>query len=154
MAEYSVRAVTAATSATADHCLAQLWNPDSLKRIKVLEIGLFKTGAGTAGDSVYICRTTAEGTVGSTATPDADNAWWNDDTPSSAARLGLASFSVQPTKAGAPHMWGWVAAAVAASGIIWPTPRGIWIAPGTGLAICQRVATAWPISEVYFVWEE
>lgn len=154
MSDFSVRGFTAATAATADHTIAQLWNPDSLKRIKVLEIGIFKAGAGAANDSVYIARTSTIGTAGSTATPDADNAWNADDVPASGATLGLAAYSVQPTKAGAPHMFGWVAAAVAASGVIWPVPRGIWVAPGTGLSITQRAATAWPTSEVYFVWEE
>lgn len=153
MAEYSVRGFTAATAATADHAIFGLWNPDTLKRIKVLELGLFKAGAGTANDSVYLCRTTARGTAGSTVTPDADNAWYNDDVPSSGALLDLAAYSVQPTK-GTPNLWGWVAAAVAASGFIWPTPRGIWIAPGTGIAIVQRAATIWPTSECYAVWEE
>jgi len=153
VAVFSVRGFTAATAATADHAIAQLWNPDTLKRIKMLELGLFKAGAGTANDSVYLVRTTAEGTVGSTVTPDADNSWDGDDTTASAARLGLAAFSVQPTKA-TPNLWGWVASVVAGSGVIWPTPRGIWIPPGTGLAIAQRAATIWPISEVYFVFEE
>lgn len=153
MSVYSARGFTAATAATANHVLANLWNPDSAKRIKVLEIGCFKAGAGAANDSVYVTRCTTIGTPGSTVTPDADNAWVGDDPPSSAATVGLAAFTVQPTLA-TPQLWGWVAAAVAASGFIWPTPRGIEIPPGTGLAIAQRAATAWPTSEVYFVWEE
>ena len=153
MAIYSARGVTAATAATADHTVFGLWNPDSLKRITLLEIGLFKTTGGTAGDSIYLGRTTARGTAGSTVTPDADNAWTGDDIPSSGALLDLAAYSVQPTKA-TPNLWGWVAAAVAASGVIWPCARGIAIPPGTGVAINQRVATIWPISEVYAVWEE
>lgn len=153
MSNFSVRGFTAATAATADHTIAELWNPDSLKRIVVFEIGLFKAGAGTAGDTVYICRTTAKGTSGSTVTPDADNAWFGDDVPGAAPTLELAAFSVQPTKA-TPNLWGWCAAAVSASGFIWPTPRGIHIPAGTGLAIVQRAATAWPTSEVYFAWEE
>lgn len=153
MSIFSVRGFTAATAATADHCLAELWNPDANKSIRVLEMGVFKAGAGAANDSIYVCRTTAEGTEGSNVAPDADNAWEGDDTPASAAVLNLAAFSVQPTRA-TPPMFGWVAAAVAAGGFVWPTPRGIRIGPGTGIAICQRAATAWPTSEVYFVWEE
>lgn len=153
MSTYSVRGFTATTAATADHTIAELWNPDASKRIKVLEIGLFKGGAGTAGDSIYICRTTAKGTAGSTVTPDADNAWDASKTPQSACTLELAAFSSQPTKA-SPNMFGWVAAAVSASGFIWPTPRGLEIPFGTGLAIVQRAATVWPTSEVYFVWDE
>jgi hypothetical protein len=154
MSIFSCRGITAATAATADHALAALWNPDSLKRIKVIETGLFKGGAGASADSVYICRITARGTAGSTVTPTASNAWDGDDSPMSGSLLDLAAYSGQPTRAAAPYMFGWVASAVAGSGIIWPTPRGISVPPGTGLCIAQRVATAWPISEVYFVWEE
>jgi hypothetical protein len=150
---YSVRGVTAATATTADVAIASLWNPDSTDSITVYEIGIFKTGAGAAGDSFYVERITTRGTAGSTVTPDADNAWGNLVAPPSGALLDLASYSVQPTSS-TPPLFGFVAAAVAGSGIIWPTPRGIKIPPGAGLSIAQRVATAWPASEVYFVWEE
>lgn len=153
MSAFSSRGFTAATAATADHAIAALWNPDSLKRIKVFECGLFKSAVGTAADSIYIARITTRGTAGSTVTPDADNAWDADDVPASGALLDLAAYSVQPTR-GTPNLFGWVAAAVAAAGFIWPTPRGITIPPGAGLAICQRAATIWPTSEVYFAWEE
>ena len=86
-------------------------------------------------------------------TPDADNAWGNLVAPPSGALLDLASYSVQPTSS-TPPLWGWAAAATAASGFIWPTPRGIKIPPGAGLSIAQRVNTAWPISEVYVIWDE
>ena len=153
MSNFSARGLTVATAATADHAIAALWNPDSLKRITLFEVGLFKTAVGTAADSLYLARITTKGTPGSTVTPDADNAWNGDDVPASGAVLDLAAYSVQPTK-GTPSLFGWVAAAVAASGFVWPTPRGISIPPGTGLALCQRAATIWPISEVYFAWEE
>ena len=155
MAVFSARGLTTATAATADHAIAQLWNPDTAKRIKVLEIGLFKTAAGTAADSVYLVRSTARGSgPANTVTPDADNAWDGDDIPSSGALLDQGAFATtQPTKA-SPNLWGWAASAVAGAGIIWPTPRGLWIPPATGLVIAQRAATAWPISEVYWVWEE
>lgn len=153
MAEYSARGFTSATAATADHTIASLWNPDGAKRIRLLETGIFKGGAGTANDSVYICRITTRGTPGATVTPDADNAWWGDDVPSSGALVDVAAFTVQPTKS-TPALFGWVASAIAAAGVIWPTPRGIEIPFGTGIAIVQRAATAWPASEVYFVWDE
>lgn len=153
MALYSVRGFTAATAATADHAIFSVWNPDSLKRITLVEMGLFKAGAGAANDSLYVCRITTRGTAGSTVTPDADNAWQGDDVPASGFLLDLAAFSAQPTKA-SPNLFGWVASAVAASGFIWPTPRGIAIPAGTGIAIVQRAATAWPTSEVYAVVEE
>src|SRR5262245_20079851 len=150
---YSARGFTAATAATADHALAVLWNPSGSKRIRVVEVGLFKAGAGTANDSVYLARRTTRGTTGSTVTPDADNAWEGDATPDSGALLDLAAFSAQGTQS-TPFLWGFVAAAAAGSGLIWPCPRGIIVPAGTGLAIAQRAATAWPTSEVYFSWEE
>lgn len=152
MSVFSVRGFTVATAASADDVIAQLWNPDSLKSIRVIEMGLFKAGAGTANDSIYVDRSSARGTQSVTVTPDADNAWEADDVPASGALLDV-DFSAEPTLKGNP-MFGWVAAAVAASGFIWPTPRGIRVPAGTGLCICQRAATAWPTSEAYFVWEE
>ena len=118
MANFSVRGFTAATTANADHCIAELWNPDSLKRITLFEGGLFKANAGTAGDSIYICRTTAKGTAGSTLTPTASNAWSGDDVPASLATVELSAFSVQPTRQAAPFLWGWVAAAASADWFI------------------------------------
>lgn len=153
MAVYYVRGFTAATAATADHTIAQLWNPAAGRRIKVFEVAIFKAGAGAANDSLYIARTTTIGTVGSTVTPDADNSAEGDAVPDSAATLGLAAYSVQPTKA-SPGMYGWVAPNVAGAGIIIPFPRGIAIPPGTGLSLTQRAATAWPTSEVTFVFED
>lgn len=150
---YSVRGFTAATAATADHTIFSLWNPDATDSLSVFELGIFKAGAGTANDSVYICRITARGTAGSTVTPDADNAWGNLVVPPSGALLDLAAFTVQPTKS-TPNIFGWVAAAVVGSGIVWATPRGIKIPPGAGLAVVQRAATIWPTSEVYISWEE
>lgn len=154
MSVYSVRGFTAATTTTADHVIAQLWNQSTAKKIKVVEIGLFKAGAGAANDSLYIGRSTTRGTAGSTVTPDIDNDWAHELSPVSTALLDLAAFSAQPTVAGAPYLFGWVAANVAASGFVWPCPRGIWIKQSNGLVIAQRAATAWPTSEVYFEWEE
>jgi hypothetical protein len=153
MSVFSARGFTAATAATADHAITTLWNPDSAKRIKLIEAGLFKAGAGTSGDSLYMIRTSTRGTAGTTVTPDADNAWDGDDIPSSGALMDLAAFSGQPTLQG-PGLFGWVAGAASASGFIWPCPRGIWIPPGKGIALCQRAATIWPTSEAYFEWEE
>lgn len=154
MTLYSVRGFSAATAATVDHAIFAIWNPDTLRRIKILELGVFKGGAGAANDSIYVSRITSRGTAGSTQTPDADNSWEADDVPPSGFLLDLSAYSAQPTRAAAPFMFGWVAAAVAGSGLIWPTPRGITIPGAAGLAVCQRVATAWPASEVYAVVED
>lgn len=155
MDPYYARGFTAATAATANHAIAELWNPGTLsgRRIKVVEVWIFKAGAGAANDSLYLCRTTARGTAGSTVTPDVDNAGEFDSAPPSGALLDLAAFTVQPTLA-TPGMLGWVAPAVAGAGIQIPLPRGIIIPAGGGLALVQRAATAWPTSEVAFVFED
>jgi hypothetical protein len=153
MADYYVRGFTAATAATANHVIACLHNPSGSRRITVVEFGIFKAGAGTANDTGYLCRTTTAGTAGSTVTPDADNAEAGDAAPDSGALLNLAAFTVQPTLA-SPGMYGWAAPAVAGAGVIIPLPRGITLAPGTGLAFVQRAATAWPTSEVNFVFTD
>lgn len=153
---YYIRGFTSATAATADHCIAELWNPGTVtgRRIQVVEIGIFKAGAGAANDSIYIARTSARGTAGSTVTPTSANAGENDSSPPSGALLDLAAFSVQPTRQAAPYMYGWVAPAVAGAGIIIPFPRGIIVPSGTGLGIFIRAAAAWPTSEVTFVVED
>lgn len=155
MNAYYVRGFTAATAATANHVIAELWNPGTLsgRRIEVFEVAIFKAGAGTANDSLFLERTTAKGTSGSTVTPDADNAAQADSTPPSGATLELAAFSVQPTLA-TPGMYGWVAPALAGAGIIIPIPREIVIPAGTGIAIVQRAATIWPTSEVTFGFKD
>lgn len=153
MNSYAVRGRTAAAAATANHAIAVLWNAHATKRIAVTEIAVFKTGAGAAADALVIQRTTTRGTAGSTVTPDIDNSYQADVAPPSGPLLDLAAFSAQPTLA-TPPLKGFVAAAVAASGIVFPVPRELVVPPGTGLAIIQIAATAWPASEVSFEWNE
>lgn len=153
MQTHYVRGFTVATAATANHAIASLWNPHATRRIRVVEIAIFKAGAGTANDSLYLERITARGTAGSTITPDADNSSEADSTSPAGALLDLAAFSVQPTLA-SPGMYGWVAPAVAGAGIIIPLPRGITIPAGAGLAVLQRAATIWPTSEITFEFED
>lgn len=148
-----VRGFNAATAATANHALACIWNPHATRRIRVVEVGVYKAGVGAANDSIYLCRITARGTPGSTITPDADNSSEGDATSPAGALLDLSAYTVQPTLA-SPGMYGWVAPAVAAGGITIPVPRGIAVLPGTGLAILQRAATAWPTSEITYVFED
>lgn len=150
---YSVRGRTAATAATADHGVATLWNPHSTKRIRVLEFGLCCTAAPSAGASIYLRRASARGTPGSTVTPAIQHAHGRDIAPPSGALLDLATYSVQPTFETGGFM-GWVFAAVAASGLIYPIPRGIEVPPGAGLSMVTAAAVAIPISEVWFQWEE
>lgn len=156
--EFAVRGRTVATAATADHCVAELWNPHSTQRIRVREIALNCIAAApAAGASVYLRRSTARGTAGSTVTPgiqhDADRAI----APPSGALLDLAAFTGQPTfETGG--FWGWGFAAVQASGVIYPfgnwAPKGLVIPPAAGLCIVTAAAVAIPASEVMFAVEE
>lgn len=148
---YSVRGRSAATVATADHVVAQIWNPHATQRIKAILFSLYKQGgAGTAGDSVRLRRSTARGTPATTVTPDIDNHSERALAPPSGFLLDLAAFSVQPTLDTSDLGIGWTAPAVQGAGIVRPMP-GIIVPPGTGLAIVQVAATIWPASEV--VWE-
>lgn len=153
MSVFSVRGRTAATTATLDHTVAQLWNPHTTSRIAVLEFGLCCTAGPAAGASIYLRRTTSTGTAGSTVTPAIQQGFQRDCVPQSGCLLYLAAFTVQPGFETYGFM-GWVFANVAASGLIYPIPRGIEIPPGTGLAIVTAAAIAIPISEVWFQWEE
>lgn len=149
---YRVRGRTAATAATAGHAIAALWNPHATKRIRVVEFGLFKTGAGAAADALELRRSTTRGTPGSTVTPAIQQDDDRDLAPPSGALLDLAAFTVQPTLE-AGGLFGWVAANVAGSGLLYPT-GAIVLPPGAGLVIVQIAATAWPASDVSFRWEE
>jgi hypothetical protein len=154
MAQHYVRGFTAATAATADHCIFEIWNPAAARAIIVWELGIFKAGAGAANDSIYLRRSSARGTAGSTVTPALGNSSDNRAAPATAFVVDLAAFTVQPTLVALPAMWGWVAPAVAGAGITYPIPRGIQVPGGTGLCVCQRAATAWPTSEVYAVVDD
>lgn len=157
---YSAAARSAATAATANHALAQLWNPSSVCRLTVYEVTINANTAPTAGSGLMLVRTSARGTAGSTVTPTIDNDTQRFLAPPSGALLDLAAFSGQPTlspaagtnTAGVFHRWSY--AAVAGSGIVLSIPRGIEIPAGFGLAIVNMTAVIFPISDVGFVWEE
>ena len=148
---YTVRGRSAATVATADHVIAQVWNPHASARIKVVSFAIFKQGgAGAAGDSLRLRRSTARGTAGSTVTPDIDTHSERAIAPPSGFLLDLAAFSVQPTLDTSDFGIGWTAPAVVGAGIVYPIPSGIVVPFGTGLVLVQVAATVWPISEITF----
>lgn len=150
---HSVRGLTAATAATADHAIAAIWNPDSAKRIKVLEFSIFAAAAPGAGSGFYLRRLSARGTAGSTVTLVQAHSLENDEAANSAFVLDLATYSVQPTLVAGAIGPGFVFAAVAASGILVPL-RGITVPPGAGIALVNRAAIAVPACEVSFVVED
>lgn len=155
MAVYSVSGVTVVTAAAINNGIAALWNPSTTRRIKVLEAGVYKNGI--TGIRVRLTRVSARGTPGSTVTPDADNSWeGGDDVPASGALLDLAAYTVQPTIMGTSLNSSLTsnASGSGGTGYVWTSPEGWWVPPLRGFAILTLQANAWPISEVYFVWEE
>lgn len=152
---YTVRGRNAATAATADHAVWQLWNPHATQRIKLIQWAIFaQSAAPAAGWSGRLKRTTAIGTAGSTVTPDIDNHSERAIAPPSGALLHLAAFTVQPTLDASELGLGFTFAAVQASGIVAPIPGGLIIPPGTGIAFVQIPATASVVFEVSVSWLE
>lgn len=148
MSLYRVSGTTAATAATDQHAIAAIWNPHSTKRLWVKEIAVVAFAAPGAGAGFLVRRITVRGTAGSTVTVGAVNSCENPGTvPLTGSLLDLAAYSGQPTIT-TGELDGWVFAAVTASGIIRPYPEGIEVGPGTGLAIVNRAAIAFPTSEV------
>lgn len=133
---------------------AVLWNPAANRQIKVLEVSQFIRDFDVAGLNWYLARTTTRGTPGSTVTPDADNSAHQDSAPPSGALLDLCEFSVLPTFA-TPNLASLGAIHREGSGFLALFPRGIWVPPGTGLAIRFRTSVAFGTgSEISYVFED
>jgi hypothetical protein len=151
---------TAATAATANHVLGALWNPSASVRMVVFEVAICANAAPTAGTSLYLVRSSARGTAGSSITSTIDNDNEKLLIPPSGAILDLAAYSVQPTllpaagtnTAGMHFTWSF--AAVVGSGVVYSIPRGIVVPAGNGLCIAQKTAVIFPISDIGFEWEE
>lgn len=149
---YAVQGKTAATAATIDHALAQLWNPSTARRLKVFGVWLFKQTAGAADEPV-LRRSTARGTPGSTVTPTIVNDFERDLSPVSAPLLDMAAFSVQPTLEALGPFGGVLPAAIGA-GYMWTFPEPVEIPAGNGLVITAGVALAFPVSRVTYIFED
>lgn len=144
----AVRGLTTATAATADHAIAAVWNPHATKRISLLELAIFAAAAPGAAAGFYLRRISVRGTAAAAAAPGIPNSYQGDTAPVSGWALDLGAYTVQPTlAAGAGIGYGFVFAAVAASGIVLPL-RGIEIPPGAGLALLNRAAIAVPACEI------
>jgi hypothetical protein len=151
---YLAQGTTAATAATDQHAIAEIWNPSSTLTLIIRRIVLVAFAPPGAGAGYLVRRSSAKGTAGSTVTPGAASHLRNPGTaPQSSFTLELAAFTGQPTLVSG-DLDGWVFAAVAASGIVMPYPEGIEIGPGTGLCLVNRAAIVFPTSEVTFLVEE
>ena len=139
----------AATAATIDHAICQLWNPSASRRLKVYEVHIFKQGAGAADEPV-LRRSTVRGTPGATITPTIVNHGERDLAPPSGMLLDIAAFTAQPTLE-ALGVLGGVAPAAIGSGFMWSFNGELEIPAGNGLVITTGVALAFPISRVSYV---
>ena len=145
--------LTVATAATIDHAIASVWNPHATKRIWLHELSIFAAAAPGAGSGFELRRITTKGTPTATITPDADNSHEDATAPVSGWVLDLGPFTAGQPTLQTPPFFGFVFAAVAASGIILPLRR-IGIPPGTGIALVNRAAIIVPACEVGAVVEE
>lgn len=154
---YSVRGRNAATVGTADHAIWGFWNPHSTQRIKLISFSMWaQSAAPAAGYSARLRRISAQGTAGSTVTPNSSNDSRLGVAPVSGAVLNLAAYSVQPTllASSVDFGLGFTFAAVQASGFVYPIPGGIEIGPGAGVAMIQVPATASVVFEITLTWLE
>lgn len=149
---YVVNGKTAATAATIDHAVAQLWNSSSAKRIFVDEVHVAKQAAGAADEPV-LRRSTARGTPGSSITPTIVNDLQRALAPVSGPILDLAAFTVQPTLE-ALNLNGFALPGAVGAGVMWVFRNSIEIPPGNGLVLTTGVALAFPVCRVTFVWHE
>lgn len=154
MAIYHVSGTTAATAATDQHAIINIWNPHTTKRIRLLEIMIVVFAAPSAGAGFILRRTTAIGTPGSTVTPTIEHDIERGAAPQSGFTVGLAAFSAQPALAAGDLGPTWVLPAVTASGIIIPVPRGVVAVPVQGIALVNRAAIAFPACEVTLIIED
>lgn len=149
---WSVAGRGLATAATANHVLAQLWNPSSTRAVWVTAISLANTT--TTACHTAVGRTSARGaTPTSTVTPTIASDFQRIISPQSAAVLELATFGTQPTLDGVP-LYRFPPAAATGAGFVIPFEskdcQGIEILPGAGLAIFTPVATIHQVSDVTF----
>ena len=140
---YLVRGRNAATAATADHAIWQVWNPHATQRLKVIQWSMFaQSEAPAAGWSGRLRRTSARGTAGSTVTPTLEHHSTRGVAPPSGFLLDLAAFTTQPTLVAGEIGLGFTFSAVQGSGLVYPIPGGLEVPPGTGLTFIQVPATA------------
>lgn len=139
---------TAATTATIDHAIFQVWNPSTTKRLQVVAMSVFKITAGAADEPV-IRRTTARGTAGSTVTPTSVHQTEQIAAPPSGWLLDLAAFSAQPTLA-ALGLDGAVVPGAIGTGYVWifDDRNPLEIPSANGIAVCTGIALAFPVSRV------
>lgn len=152
---YYVHVTPAATAATADHAIWEIWNPSSTRAIALLEVSaVFRAAAPAASVGFHLRRSSAKGTAGSTVTPAAVHERSGLAAPGSAFTIELAAFTGQPTLTSGNLSPVWGFSAVIQAGMIYPIPRGIVIPPGQGLCATNLGAIVTAVAEWGFVIED
>jgi hypothetical protein len=146
MDRYGLSGPTAATAATVDNAIFQIWNPSTTRSIFVKEIHLFKTTAGAA-DIPNIRRTSAKGTVTTSFVSAIEADFSHGLAPPSVAEINLV-FSGQPTFAGtsARGLAGVCVPAAIGAGLMWVFEEPITVKSATGLCVCTGSGLAFPVS--------
>lgn len=156
---YSVRGRTAATAANIDDAVFGFWNPHGTAIVRLMAI-LMVTQSSTSQpwNAGIFRRTTARGTPATTVTPDISNDGRYGVGPVSGVLLDT-SFSAQPTLEA--DDWGpraGVGFVTSNEGQVALMHRfqgsGLYIPPGTGIALIQKEAIVSPVFEVGLSWLE
>jgi hypothetical protein len=158
-APYYVQAANGTTSGISQHAIAGIWNPSATKSISLLEIQLVASGTPAAGAGFVTMRSTSRATgAGATgarmATGGLQQHGSNESVSQSGFVVDTGPFVTQPTLNTGRLAPCWILAAVAASGVLIPIPRGIVIKPNSGLYLVTSSGVAFPACEVGFVVEE
>lgn len=143
-----------ATAATANHVLAQMWNPSSTRTIWITAIGYSKTAA--TADIVALKRSSSRGaTPTSTVTPNISSDWEREISPPSGAVLELATFGTQPTldASSVPFLQYGLAAAIG-TGFIIPFEskdlQGLKVLPTSGLCLYAPTSAIVQVADIFF----
>jgi hypothetical protein len=155
---YSLRGRTATTTATIGDAVFGFWNPHSTQIIRLIDFVATVQGiqVGEWHGGTWR-RTTARGTAATTVTPDISNDSRRGAAPPSGALLDT-SFSVQPTLEAddwGPTVSTFGANSAAGVGAAYRFPgSGLYIPPGTGIALIQTEAVAVQPFEISLSWLE
>jgi len=125
----------AAQPAVSSDPVAQVWNPHSTHRCRLVRLAVAADGVGTSGNfsSILFRRSTARGTAGSTVTPDIDHHSERAIAPPSGVVLDLAAFSVLPTMGSSIGPGAIISRFAGGTGLIFAL--GVVVPPGTGLVL-------------------
>jgi hypothetical protein len=153
---YSVTGQTAATAATIDVAACQLWNGHSTQRVKIISFMYATATTNTNGNGLRPTRTSARGTVTSSVTPVITSHSRRGVAPGSGLTLDL-DFSAEPTLDGNDQYPGVGFSGTSGGGDYWYYDFdgcGIWLPPGTGLALVNWSAVAVVQALITFNWLE